>query len=377
MSCAIRPRCPTAVELRIAIQGANDAPVLAGDLAVEVGEGGTVIAPRPADLDYIDLDDTPAGVTYAIELPVTSGPVPIAVLVGGVPATSFTAQQVIDGLVAIQHDGSEVFSGSPIYALQIVVEDGNEDASVPAMANQIAFLTVRVDPVNDAPEYTGLTAFTVAENAAAFLGLEARDAENGLIGWSIVGPTNGFTITWAGGAPSPRSTMRPSTSRQLGGLQPTLCACAERTMASRKSGSSRTSQSISPTKTSPPSTRCPERRRQLQVAPTPSRVSLSPTSTTVTTTVTTAGSANGRLSTANPLEAAITGSGSSTVTVSGAIVAVNAALAGLVYTGLAAGSDTPTITTTDGAGGVDTDTIAVSVVGGPGVTITGGNAAVA
>src|SRR5262245_10363849 len=79
----------------------NIAPVLTDDLAADVTEGGAYRR-TPADLSYNDPEDGAASVTLTISNR-TNG----TVKVNGVAATSFTGQQLLDGLVTFEHNGSE------------------------------------------------------------------------------------------------------------------------------------------------------------------------------------------------------------------------------------------------------------------------------
>ena len=95
----------------------NDPPVLTGDLTAAVLEGG-VHAITGSDLGFTDPDDGAADVIFTVSNPVNG-----TVLVNGEPATSFTGEQLANGLVSFQHDGSETATAS----FDVSVEDGNED----------------------------------------------------------------------------------------------------------------------------------------------------------------------------------------------------------------------------------------------------------
>ena len=56
---------PTPATFNLTVVAANDPPVLAGDLAATVAEGGTV-GITTADLDFVDPDDGPAEVTFTV-----------------------------------------------------------------------------------------------------------------------------------------------------------------------------------------------------------------------------------------------------------------------------------------------------------------------
>jgi VCBS repeat-containing protein len=119
------------------ITGTNDAPVLSGDLAAPINEGGTYQL-TTADLNFTDLDDVAANVTFAVA-GITNG----ALYVNGVAGNTFTGAQLAAGLVTFQHDGSETLTAG----FQVSVEDGNQDLSAP-VAQAFNFTGT---PVNDAP----------------------------------------------------------------------------------------------------------------------------------------------------------------------------------------------------------------------------------
>src|SRR6185369_2893498 len=127
-----------------------------------------------AELGFVDPDDVASGITF-----ITSSAVNGTVEVNGVAQPTFTAQQVIDGLVTFQHDGSETVSAS----FQVTVEDGNEDNSAPPAP--VPF-NLTVTPVNDAPTLAVTAAASFTENGAAVTldpGLTVSDADTG-VGYS-------------------------------------------------------------------------------------------------------------------------------------------------------------------------------------------------
>jgi VCBS repeat-containing protein len=122
------------------ITGTNDAPVLTGDLAAPINEGGTYQL-TTADVNFADPDDGASDVTFTVG-GLSNG----TLYVNGIAATSFTGQQLADGLVTFTHNGSETLTAG----FNISVEDGDEDSSAP-VAQPFNFT---VSPVNDAPVNT-------------------------------------------------------------------------------------------------------------------------------------------------------------------------------------------------------------------------------
>ena len=185
----------TTTSVKINITGTNDAPVLTGDRAATVAEGGTytIVA---ADLGFSDPDDVAAGETFTVSS-LANG----TLLVNGIAATTFTGTQLAAGQVSFKHDGSETSSAS----FQVKVEDGNEDNSVPV--NQ-AF-TFTVTPVNDGAATITVTDTTQTSTAPsvgdvlqADLGADPDGVKSNIVyhwqsdGQNISGATNAtYTLT--------------------------------------------------------------------------------------------------------------------------------------------------------------------------------------
>ena len=137
----------------VTINGTNDAPVLTGDLAATITEGGTYTL-TSADLNFTDPDDGAAGVTFTV-----SGLSNGTLFVNGIAASSFTGAQLAAGLVTFTHNGSETL----LAGFNVTVEDGNEDGSAP-VAQPFSFT---VTPVNDAPVAAPVTLTAIAEDSGA------------------------------------------------------------------------------------------------------------------------------------------------------------------------------------------------------------------
>ncbi len=147
----------------ITITPVNDAPVLIGDLAAAVDEGGSVVI-GAADLDFTDPDDGSAGVAFTVSNQ-TNGKVQVS----GADAQFFTGAQLAAGFVTFLHDGSETIAAF----FDVSVEDGNEEASAPGHST----FNLTVTPVNNAPTAVSLidTTTTIAENTDTTLGVKVAD----------------------------------------------------------------------------------------------------------------------------------------------------------------------------------------------------------
>ncbi|WFU25382.1 cadherin-like domain-containing protein [Bradyrhizobium sp. CB1717] len=163
----------------------NAPPVLTGDLAATVSEGGSYVI-TTTDLNFTDPDDSASGVTFTVTNPVNG-----TVLVNGSSATSFTGQQLAAGQVSFQHNGSETSSAS----FAVSVEDGNEDGSTP-VAQTFNF---SVTAQNDAPVLTGDLAATVAEGGSYVIttaDLNFTDPDDGAadVTFTVTSPVNGTVL---------------------------------------------------------------------------------------------------------------------------------------------------------------------------------------
>ncbi|MCZ4274179.1 DUF4214 domain-containing protein [Maritalea porphyrae] len=105
----------------VQITNVNDAPTITGDLSATVDEGSTV-ALTGADLGFTDQDDNADNVVFTVSN-LSNG----LIKVGGIAQTSFTGTQLANNTVSFQHDGSNTLAAG----FNVVVEDGDEDGSVP------------------------------------------------------------------------------------------------------------------------------------------------------------------------------------------------------------------------------------------------------
>ena len=89
----------------ITVAPVNDAPVLGGDDAISVTNGGAVVV-TTADLTASDVDNTPAELVYTV-----TGTTHGVVRRSGAATASFTQADLAANLVSFQHDGSGAAGG--------------------------------------------------------------------------------------------------------------------------------------------------------------------------------------------------------------------------------------------------------------------------
>ena len=168
------------------ITDVNDPPVLTGDLAAPIDEGGTYNL-TTTDLFYTDSDDDNAGVTFTV----SSLDSALTLTVNGSAASTFTGTQLAAGQVTFTHDGAE---GDTV-TFAVNVEDGNEDSSAPSNST-FTFTVVEVAPSLDhyAISLSSNSASTCGVLAITVTAHNASDGEvatdhNVTLGVSISGPT--------------------------------------------------------------------------------------------------------------------------------------------------------------------------------------------
>ncbi len=110
----------------VTVAATNEAPAIAGDLAIAVAEGGTVTV-TTTDLTEADPDDSGTGLTYTVttgpahgQLELTTNPT--------VAITAFTQADLDNGWVVYRHDGSQTASDS----IRVSLADGGENSVAPA-----------------------------------------------------------------------------------------------------------------------------------------------------------------------------------------------------------------------------------------------------
>ena len=140
----------------IHVQAINDAPVLTGDLNATIAPGSTYTLTK-ADLYFTDPDND--NVTFLFKVQPDHGTIKL----GGAPTLSFTAAELIAGLVTFVHDGSN----APTTTFQVSVEDGNQDGSTPVAQTFTFNVSAPVLP-NQAPTVNGETIITDTHNGKSF-----------------------------------------------------------------------------------------------------------------------------------------------------------------------------------------------------------------
>ncbi|MBX2836929.1 MAG: DUF4347 domain-containing protein [Gammaproteobacteria bacterium] len=122
---------------------------------VTMDEGSSAIL-TSAHLDLADTTEAAYDVNYTITL--LPGHMTLSLTTDPLNAIStFTQQDINDGLVQLNHDGSETVSGD----IEFSVTDGVISAPITGI------LDVDVSPVNDSPENQANNTLTVSENATA------------------------------------------------------------------------------------------------------------------------------------------------------------------------------------------------------------------
>jgi hypothetical protein len=107
-------------QFTIVVEPVNDEQVLATNAGITVVQGSSG-AMTSAVLETTDIDDSPADLLYTI----SAGPSHGTILVSAAPATQFSQQQVDDGLVSYENDGTASISDSFDFA----VDDGEGTTS--------------------------------------------------------------------------------------------------------------------------------------------------------------------------------------------------------------------------------------------------------
>ncbi len=139
----------SAASLNFAVTAVNDEQIVASTVTpVSVVEGNSVSL--TGSISASDADNSASELIYAI----TSAPTNGQILVNGVSQSTFTQQDLDDGVVTYTHDGGESSSDTASFA----VDDGLGSASATS-------LNFSISPLNDAPVLTG-SGYSLANIAA-------------------------------------------------------------------------------------------------------------------------------------------------------------------------------------------------------------------
>lgn len=144
-------RVLTGQTFNINVVNINDAPTIATNTGTTVVEGANVTL-TDAMLDSLDIDDAATGLTFTASS-LNGGHIEV----NGVTQSTFTQDDIDNGLVVFVHDGSEPAVASFAFSLA----DGGENGASPATGT----FSINVTPVNDTPTITTNTGATVVEGA--------------------------------------------------------------------------------------------------------------------------------------------------------------------------------------------------------------------
>jgi Ca2+-binding RTX toxin-like protein len=347
----------------------NDPPTIAGDLGIAVANGGSVIV-TTVDLTATDSDNTNAELVYTV-----TGSLHGTVLLSGVAAASFTEADLVANAVSFRHDGSAT-NGS----FTVSLTDGT---ATPQMATVIAA------EVNETPHAGNDALSAVAEDSGqhTILGsvLTANDStgsagENGqTLTVTAVSNVIGGTASVSGGNVlfTPTADFNGTTSFNYtvtddgttNGVADPMTATATASFA------------IDAVNDAPVNVVPGTQDIEANVSTAIGGLTISDVDAGSGAMTTTLGVAHGTLTVASAGGTAVSGSGTSMVTLTGTVGQIGTTLGAaghVIYTGLHDffGDDTLTLTTNDGgnsgSGGalVDTDQVAIHVnthlVGTPG-----------
>ncbi|WP_430451221.1 cadherin-like domain-containing protein [Rhodopirellula europaea] len=178
---------PITGSFAITVENINNPPTVGGDLTVAVSEGDQVTI-TTSDLSAADVDagDTDSDLVFTVTggLANATGDM---LLVDGVAASAFTMQDLVDGKVQYQHDGTETTSDSFTFTLS----DGEVDPPVSGTFN------ITINPVNDEQVLSTNAGETVVEEGSVTIGqaaLETTDVDSTAaeLTYTVAsGPSNG------------------------------------------------------------------------------------------------------------------------------------------------------------------------------------------
>ncbi len=178
---------PATGTVTIGVLPVNDAPTLTTANPADILEGGTASIDNTI-LTGVDSDDAATDITYTVsnlvngQMELTTNP--------GVAVTTFTQDDVDNGLVVFVHDGSETTAAS----FDVSLADGGEDGAMPATGS----IAINVIPVNDAPTNVFVDNTSFEENlliGTSIAELTVADVDGPFVTYSIVGAPGIFAIS--------------------------------------------------------------------------------------------------------------------------------------------------------------------------------------
>lgn len=168
---------PAALDLRIEnlnlrsdVVFANLAPVITGDLAINVAEGGAVVI-TTADLNEADPDNSGFVLNYIV-----TGTQNGAVQIDGANATAFSQTDLEAGKVSFRHDGSETSGGG----FTVILKDAG-------LTSDPAVVLATVTAGNRAPVFTSAQAFSISENLTLVATIAAQDPDGDAVLFELSG----------------------------------------------------------------------------------------------------------------------------------------------------------------------------------------------
>lgn len=159
----------------ITVNPINDAPVLVNHSGITIDENAVNQPISRSVLLTTDVDNTPDQITYTISQP-SHG----VIRNNGVIQSTFTQEDIDNGLLTYSHDGTNV-SGSTTDNFQVTaISDGNLSVSGLPVTITITINSVNDAPVLDNTETTSLTYITKGANLPVTGSTEANDEEEAI-----------------------------------------------------------------------------------------------------------------------------------------------------------------------------------------------------
>ena len=172
----------------ITVTPVNDAPQLVVTNPADILEGGTANI-TPGVLAGTDADDAATDITYTVSN-LVNGQVELTT-VPGVAVTSFTQDDVDNGLVVFVHDSSDTLTSG----FDVSLADGGEDGALPSTGTVV----IGIIPVDDAPTLDVNAGGTVAEGgtlAITTAELSSSDSDTADTAFGRVYTVSSWSVKW-------------------------------------------------------------------------------------------------------------------------------------------------------------------------------------